>query len=114
MKLAMNDSPVDTGGALTAPTPFRIAANKEAFRILSSGLYNDKKLAIIRELSCNAYDSHVMAGKADVPFELHLPTVFEPYFSIKDFGVGLSDVQVRGTAPGFAALISNILVLVYV
>lgn len=73
---------------------FRIRNSAKAFSILSSGLYSNKIRAIIRELSCNAVDSHVAAGKVDVPFEVHLPTTLEPYFAVRDFGTGLSGDQV--------------------
>lgn len=69
---------------------FRIKATGKAFRILSSQLYSDRITAIIRELSCNAYDAHVEAGNLDRPFIVHLPTRLEPHFSLRDFGVGLS------------------------
>lgn len=73
---------------------FSIKATGKSFQILSAGLYADKILAIVRELSCNAKDSHVAAGCADRPFELHLPTSLEPWFSIRDFGTGLTNDQV--------------------
>jgi hypothetical protein len=73
---------------------FKIKNSAKAFAILSSGLYANKIRAIIRELSCNAVDSHIAAGKKDVPFDLHLPTTFEPYFAIRDYGTGLSHEQV--------------------
>jgi hypothetical protein len=73
---------------------FRIRNSAKAFNILSSGLYANKIKAIIRELSCNAVDSHVAAGKADVPFEVTLPNTLEPHFIIRDFGTGLSHEQV--------------------
>lgn len=73
---------------------FKIRNSAKAFKILSDGLYSNKIRAIIRELSCNAVDSHVAAGKADIPFEVHLPTVFEPWFAVRDFGTGLSGDQV--------------------
>jgi hypothetical protein len=72
---------------------FRIRNSAKAFNILSSGLYANKIRAIIRELSCNALDSHV-AAKNDAPFDLHLPTELEPYFAVRDFGTGLSHDQV--------------------
>lgn len=65
-------------------------ASAKAYDILSSVIYSRKEEAIIRELSCNAYDSHVAAGKKDVPFEVHLPTVLEPWLAIRDYGVGLT------------------------
>lgn len=89
MKVAYNETPAESTG-VSAPTQFKISASREAFRILSSGLYNDKKRAIVRELSCNAWDAHVQADKKDVPFEIHLPTSLEPFFGVKDQGVGLS------------------------
>lgn len=73
---------------------FRIRNSAKAFNILSSGLYANKIRAIIRELSCNAVDSHVAAGKSDTPFDVHLPNALEPYFSIRDYGTGLSHEQV--------------------
>ena len=69
---------------------FRIAASPHAFRVLSSGLYSNKIRAVIREISCNAWDSHVEAGVADVPFKVTLPNRLSPTFSVRDFGVGLS------------------------
>lgn len=73
---------------------FRIRNSAKAFGILSSGLYANKIRAIIREYSCNAYDSHVEAGKADCPFDVHLPNALEPWFAVRDYGVGLDDNQV--------------------
>ena len=73
---------------------FRIRNSAKAFSILSSGLYANKIRAVVRELSCNAVDSHVAAGSADVPFEVHMPTMLEPWFSVRDYGVGLNHDQV--------------------
>ena len=58
-------------------------------------VYSHKERAIIRELSCNAHDSHVMAGTTDIPFKVHLPTPLEAWFSIRDYGTGLSDHEIR-------------------
>lgn len=73
---------------------FRIRNSAKAFNILSSGLYANKIRAIIRELSCNAVDSHTAAGNAGTPFDVHLPNNLEPYFSIRDYGTGLTHDQV--------------------
>jgi hypothetical protein len=73
---------------------FRIRNSAKAFNILSSGLYSNKIKAVIRELSCNALDAHVAAGKKDTPFETHLPNALEPWFSVRDFGTGLNHEQV--------------------
>ena len=73
---------------------FRIRNSAKAFNILSSGLYANKIRAIIRELSCNALDSHVAAGRADWQFDVHLPNQLEPHFSVRDYGTGLNHEQV--------------------
>ena len=73
---------------------FKIRNSAKAFNILSSGLYANKIKAIIRELSCNAVDSHVAAGKKDTPFDVHLPNSLEPWFAIRDYGTGLNHDQV--------------------
>ena len=73
---------------------FRIRNSAKAFSILSSGLYANKIRAVIRELSCNAVDSHAAAGNATTPFDVHLPNTLEPHFSIRDYGTGLSHEQV--------------------
>ena len=59
--------------------------------MFSDKVYSNKERAVIRELACNAHDSHVMAGTMDVPFKVHLPTELEPWFSLRDYGTGLED-----------------------
>ena len=73
---------------------FKIAFNAKMAKILADGIYSDKITSIIRELSCNAIDSHVESDQADRPIEIHLPGVFEPWFHVRDFGVGLDHEQV--------------------
>jgi hypothetical protein len=90
MKIAEKTGTVTMVG-INATQEFRIKASRKAFEILSAGLYSDKVRAIVRELSTNAADAHVAAGKASEPFEVHLPNNLEPWFSVKDYGIGLSD-----------------------
>lgn len=94
--MILNNTPQDVAVLSNVGTvgEFTIRNSAKAFSILSSGLYANKIRAIIRELSCNAFDSHVSVGKRDVPFEVHLPNIIEPWFSVKDFGAGLSHDQV--------------------
>ena len=73
---------------------FQIEASAKAFRILFDGLYSDKHTAIMRELGCNAYDAHVMDGRPDFPFDVHLPSTLEPFYSIRDYGIGLCEDDV--------------------
>ena len=93
MKLDQKATPVEINGG-SAQSNFSIALNGKAFRVLSDTLYQNKIGSIVRELSCNAHDAHVMAGKANVPFVVHLPDAFEPWFSVQDQGVGLSDEDI--------------------
>ena len=69
---------------------FKISASPVAFDILSSKLYSNPILAIVRELLTNAYDSHKAAGKEDVPIKVNFPSYLEPNFIIRDYGLGLS------------------------
>src|SRR5512139_258818 len=89
MKTVSTVAAVERGG-VQAESTFTIKATSKAFDILSSGLYSDKVRAIVRELSCNAHDSHVAAGKGAVPIEVKLPSSLDQTFYVKDFGTGLS------------------------
>jgi hypothetical protein len=83
------EKPVIIGDA-PAQTGFNIKASAFSFQVLSSGLYSDSIAAICRELSANAYDAHVMAGKSDVPFDIIIPTALSPEFEVRDYGIGMS------------------------
>lgn len=74
---------------------FTIAASAKAFKILSDSLYSRKIEAIVRELSCNAYDSHVQAGWPERPFIITAPNMWQPEFSVEDFGVGLDNDDIE-------------------
>ena len=100
MKLASLRSDVKLSN-VGQTTGMAMETNEFSFRVLADGLYQDKIGSPVRELSCNAFDSHTMAGKADLPIRLHLPDIHEPYFSVQDFGVGLNDRGVRLTLGTF-------------
>ena len=89
MKLHAGINTVEKSGNFEE-SKFSIEASSKAFFILSDGLYSNKILAVIRELSTNAYDSHVAAGKKNVPFDVHLPTAIDNVFSIRDYGTSMS------------------------
>jgi hypothetical protein len=93
MKLHYEDNEVLMSTTKDAST-FKIAATGKAFKIMSDSLYTDKIMAVIRELSTNAYDSHIQAGKHDIPFDVHLPSRLSPTFYVHDHGVGLSHEDV--------------------
>jgi hypothetical protein len=94
MKLNEKIYDVEKTGITSKESAFKIKANAKAFKILSDSLYSNKIRAIIRELSCNAYDSQVAIGNGDKPFELTLPSIMDPCFKIRDFGTGLSEEDI--------------------
>ncbi len=54
-------------------------------------LYSDSELAVIREYSTNAWDSHRAAGQTR-PIEVSIPNGLSPFFKVKDYGLGM-DIQ---------------------
>ena len=58
------------------------------FQILSSTLYKNQKLAVVRETLCNAWDAHIEAGKTDTPIQI---TITDEEMIIRDFGNGIPD-----------------------
>jgi len=94
MRLSESSRTIERHGEIVE-TSFSINNSRKAFSVLSSLLYRDKIRAIIRELSCNAYDAHVAVGKVDQPFTVHLPNILEPYFSVRDEGSGLSPTDIE-------------------
>jgi len=42
---------------------FRVSINRQSFKLLYGDLYSDKVRAIIRELSTNACDSHILLAR---------------------------------------------------
>ena len=99
MILNSNVAEVFTSG-VSGTEQFKFSNSPIIFKILSDSLYSDKIGSIVRELASNARDAHVAAGKGDVPFEIHVPTtsnLFNAngcYFSVKDYGVGLSEEEI--------------------
>ena len=83
------ETTIEQIGTLTDESQFKMRNSQKAFQILSS-LYSDKPLAIVRELGCNAMDSHIASGQPNLPFHIHVPNVLEPWLTIQDFGTGIS------------------------
>lgn len=85
--------PVESQG-ISGQGNFSIKTSSHAFRLLSSGLYTNKIQAVIRELSCNAADAHVMNGNQKTPFDIKLPNGLDGQFYVRDYGPGMSDEDV--------------------
>lgn len=65
---------------------FGISNNAEFFQILSSSLYSDQILAVVREVLCNAWDAHIEANKTDVPLTVSLA---DGQLVVRDYGFGI-------------------------
>lgn len=83
---------ISSGNMETAQA--QIAVTPEMFALLSSGIYENKIAAIVRELTCNGRDGQVFANNTEQPMVMHLPNSLEPWWSIRDYGTGLSHEQV--------------------
>ncbi len=79
----------EIGGLKQATANIQVSG--KAFEILSSGIYTDKIGSIVREISSNAHDAHIAANKKDVPILIHIPTSEQSWFSVKDYGLGMSE-----------------------
>lgn len=99
MKLEMAPQDVVVNGQFETSN-FTIGDIGFVVDLLADRIYTNKPLAVVREYCCNAHDSHVMAGTTDKPFNVHLPTMLEPWFSVRDYGTGLCEEDVRGVFSG--------------
>jgi len=81
---------------------FSIEMNATMFNMLSKNVYTDIIAAPIRELSTNAIDACIAANKKP-KFDVHLPTMLEPTFSVRDYGNGLSEADLLGLYSTFGA-----------
>lgn len=70
-----------------------IKQSENIFSLLAEKLYSNQIGSIVRELSCNARDSHFEAENYE-PFEITLPTSLNPIFTIRDYGVGMSEEKI--------------------
>jgi len=77
-------------GGLNKGRKFSIFASAKVFDILSSRIYQNEILAVIREITCNAADAHKVTGRPLSDIEVHLPTFTQPYFAVRDHGPGMS------------------------
>jgi len=105
MKLADKTIEIHSSG-VESHNRFTIQQSAKMFRILSDSLYSDKIMAVIRELSTNAYDSHIAAGNKN-PFKVTLPTQANPNFIVRDYGTGLSQEDMENLYTTYGASNKN-------
>lgn len=65
---------------------FSTKQDAEFFEILSSTLYSNKKLAVVREVLCNSWDANIEAGKENKPV---IVEITDNKMTFKDVGPGI-------------------------
>lgn len=89
MKINTNTDQVLTNTSAQSSMTVDDSESALFFQIMSSQIYQYKIRAVVRELFCNAVDSHIEAG-ADKPVTVKWPNKLEPWFSVQDYGTGMS------------------------
>lgn len=88
----MNDQVLEVvSSGVVSSSQYQVAQSAKIMEMLSSALYSNKIKAVIRELSTNALDAHIMSGNMDKMPDVHLPTYNNLNFKIRDYGTGLSN-----------------------
>lgn len=71
---------------------FGISNNAEFFQILSSSLYTDQIMAVVREVMCNAWDAHIESNNQDKHIHVSLTN---GQFVVRDFGAGIPKNNIK-------------------
>ncbi len=73
---------------------FAISQSAEFFTVLSSSLYSDKPLAVVREVLCNAWDAHIASGMMHIPVSVKF---IDGKLIIRDYGKGINPDKMHET-----------------
>lgn len=68
---------------------FGISDDPAFFHVLSTSLYNNPTLAVVRETICNSWDAHIEADKTDSPIRITIDTDY--FITFRDYGKGIPD-----------------------
>ena len=93
MRIEHNKNPHVAKGAQVRKTKMTMDDSAGSIRMmidLVTHQYENHALAFIREASQNAYDSHLVAGNTETPFDMKFPTEEEPTMYLRDYGTGIS------------------------
>lgn len=97
MKVHTRAQTVETEGiTITDEDELTINMGAHTMMLLSS-IYSSTIRGMAREYPINAWDAVLnLSDGADVrPVEIHVPNEFEPYYEVKDYGVGMSPDLVK-------------------
>ena len=93
--MVLNEIKENVPGNLGESTSFTIEANEAAFQILTDKLYKYRVRAIVRELAANAIDANRVLKTNLNNWEITLPNSINPTFAIEDFGIGMTDKEIK-------------------
>ncbi len=94
MKLDRDDSHnIESFGTLKEES-FSIGDMGFVLEILRNKLYSNIKKAICQEYTSNARDAHREVGKGHIPIQVTLPSLLDPNWRCRDFGMGISPDRV--------------------
>ena len=103
MKINVKEANVTSNLAQDNVTAMSISVDgMEHIMELLTNLYKDPELAVIREYYTNALDAHQAAGVTK-PVEIKLPTWDDPTYRVKDFGIGMSEDDIRNIYAQYGA-----------
>ena len=88
MKLAVH-KPSMQMGKLLFKEAFSIGDEAMVIEVIRDKMYSVPIRTICQEVSSNGRDAHRELGNADVPLEIHLPTLLDMRFWVRDFGIGV-------------------------
>ena len=63
--------------------------------VLRSKLYSNPVRTLVTEIMTNARDAHIEAGKFNLPIEVKLPNTIEPFFAVRDYGIGINPERMK-------------------
>lgn len=69
---------------------FAVKVSAKAFQVIISTQYSDLDRALVIELIQNAYDSHIKAGRTELPIEIQCPNNIDDKLIVTDYGTGMS------------------------
>ena len=89
------DNELTSLGGTAKKQDFSIDMNEHVFKMLTSNIYTDTVLAVMREWSTNAIDACIDAG-LPIKYDVNMPTILQSEFSVRDYGTGLSEEDILG------------------
>lgn len=71
-----------------------LKVSSQSLQFILDNLYTKPYEAVVRELASNALDAHTKT-KNENPFHIQIPTETNQVLIIRDFGPGLTDIEIN-------------------